>query len=118
MILVDSDVLIEHLRGRTADRDWLVGARQSSGPLAISVLSLTEIAGGMRPPGRREVMYAGRILRSYDGKTTAEINDYIDQRTGVLAASLAKHAPGYVSLGFPDPRRLPRTPSATIASTA
>ena len=56
MILVDSDVLIEHLRGSTAARDWLVQARQSSGPLAISVVSLTEIAGGMRSPERREVM--------------------------------------------------------------
>jgi hypothetical protein len=25
----------------------------------------------------------------------------------VLASSLAKRAPGYTSLGFPDPRRLP-----------
>ena len=41
MILVDSDVLIEHLRGKTAARDWLVRARQSSGPLAISMVSLT-----------------------------------------------------------------------------
>ena len=61
MILVDSDVLIEHLRGKTAARDWLVAARQSSGPLAISVVSLTEIAGGMRSPERREVM---RLLGS------------------------------------------------------
>ena len=36
-------------------------ARQSSGPLAISVVSLAEIAGGMRPPERREVM---RLLGS------------------------------------------------------
>jgi superfamily II DNA or RNA helicase len=64
------------------------------------------------------VQYAGRILRSYDGKTTAEVHDYVDERTGVLASSLAKRAPGYVSLGFPDPRRLPYTPSAKAASTA
>ena len=61
MILVDSDVLIEHLRGTAAARDWLVHARESSGPLAISVVSLTEIAGGMRPPERREVI---RLLGS------------------------------------------------------
>ncbi len=61
MILVDSDVLIDHLRGKAAARDWLVRARQSSGPLAISVVSLAEIAGGMRPPERREVM---RLLGS------------------------------------------------------
>jgi hypothetical protein len=46
----------------------------------------------------------------HPGKTTAEIHDYLDQRTGVLAASLAKRAPGYTSLGFPDPRRLVAEP--------
>ena len=61
MILVDSDILIEHLRGKAEARDWLVRTRQSSGPLAISVVSLTEIAGGMRSPERREVM---RLLGS------------------------------------------------------
>jgi hypothetical protein len=61
VILVDSDVLIEHLRGAVAARDWLTHARQSSGPLAISVVSLTEIAGGMRSPERREAM---RLLGS------------------------------------------------------
>src|SRR5487761_1442283 len=50
-----------HLRGGTAARDWLVQARRSSGPLAISVVSLTEIGGGMRPPERREVI---RLLAS------------------------------------------------------
>ena len=59
----------------------------------------------------RLVQYAGRILRTYPGKTTAEIHDYHDVRTGVLAASLAKRAPGYTSLGFPDPRHLSLTPS-------
>jgi predicted nucleic acid-binding protein len=61
VILVDSDVLIEHLRGKEPARDWLMQARRSSGPLAISVVSLTEIAGGMRTPERREVM---RLLGS------------------------------------------------------
>jgi len=52
----------------------------------------------------RLVQYAGRILRPYPGKETAEIHDYHDAATGVLASSLAKRAPGYASLGFPDPR--------------
>jgi superfamily II DNA or RNA helicase len=51
------------------------------------------------------VQWAGRILRAYPGKTTAEIHDYHDVRTPVLAASLARRAPGYTHLGFPDPRR-------------
>ena len=57
--------------------------------------------------------YVGRILRSHDNKTTAEVHDYLDERTGVLAAMLAKRAPGYTGLGFSDPRRLALTPSAS-----
>lgn len=53
----------------------------------------------------RLVQWAGRILRAHPGKTTAEVHDYHDIDTAVLASSLAKRAPGYVSLGFPDPRR-------------
>jgi superfamily II DNA or RNA helicase len=63
----------------------------------------------------RLVQYAGRILRPYDGKATAEVHDYHDELTGVLASSLAKRAPGYTCLGFPDPRKHPHTPSADTA---
>jgi superfamily II DNA or RNA helicase len=66
----------------------------------------------------RLVQYAGRILRIYPGKTTAEIHDYHDTATSVLASSLAKRAPGYTSLGFPNPRNLPLTPSASTTPTA
>ena len=53
----------------------------------------------------RLVQYVGRILRPYPDKATAEVHDYHDVATGVLASSLAKRAFGYTSLGFPDPRR-------------
>ena len=66
----------------------------------------------------RLLQYAGRILRPYDGKATAEVHDYHDELTGVLASSLAKRAPGYTSLGFPDPRKLSYTPSADRARPA
>ena len=52
----------------------------------------------------RLVQYVGRILRPYPHKTTAEVHDYHDAHVGVLASSLTKRAPGYPSLGFPDPR--------------
>jgi predicted nucleic acid-binding protein len=55
VILIGSDVLIQHLRGNTAAQDWLAHARRSSGPLAISVVSLTEIAGGMPSLERRQL---------------------------------------------------------------
>ena len=54
------------------------------------------------------MQYVGRILRPYPGKRTAEVHDYHDENTGVLASSLAKRAPGYLSLGFTDPRQLTR----------
>jgi superfamily II DNA or RNA helicase len=66
----------------------------------------------------RLLQYAGRILRPYGGKATAEVHDYHDKLTGVLASSLARRAPGYTSLGFPDPRKLPYTPSAGMAHPA
>lgn len=61
MILVDSDVLIANLRGTPAARDWLLAARRDTGPLAVSVVSVTEVAGGMRSPERRQV---SRLLSS------------------------------------------------------
>jgi hypothetical protein len=44
----------------------------------------------------RLVRYAGRILRTHPGKTTAEVHDYHHTATSVLASSLAKRAPGYI----------------------
>ena len=61
----------------------------------------------------RLIQYAGRIMRTYPGKSTVEIHDYHDVHTGVIAASLAKRAPGYTGFGFPDPRRIPLTPDSS-----
>ncbi len=69
MILVDSDVLIAHLRGVTAARQWLIDARSSTGPLAISALSITEISGGMRSSERSEVW---RLLNSFRVESVTE----------------------------------------------
>lgn len=63
------------------------------------------LAGPVSFKGRL-VQYAGRVLRTYPGKVTAEVHDYHDVETPVLAAALAKRARGYLSLGFPDPRNI------------
>jgi superfamily II DNA or RNA helicase len=76
------------------------------------VLDTLFLAAPVKWKGRL-VQYAGRILRPHPGKSTAEIHDYHDHRTGVLAATLAGRTPGYTSLGFPDPRRIPPTPSTS-----
>ena len=53
----------------------------------------------------RLVQYVGRVMRPYPAKTTAEVHDYHDVNVGVLASSLAKRAPGYTALGFPNPTK-------------
>ena len=62
MILVDTDVLIAHLRGIEAARDWLRQAR-TSGPILISAVTVTELSGGMRSAERREVWALLAALR-------------------------------------------------------
>lgn len=56
----------------------------------------------------RLVQNVGRVLRAYPGKDSVQVHDYHDVLTPVLASSLARRAPGYVVLGFPDPRRRAR----------
>lgn len=63
MILVDTDVLIAHLRGLDQARTWLREAR-TAGPLAVSVVTVTEITGGMRTAERREVWGLFASLRA------------------------------------------------------
>src|SRR5215469_15237696 len=63
------------------------------------------LAAPIRWKGRL-VQYAGRILRPYPGKETAEVHDYHDVGTGVLAATLAGRAPCYATLCFPVARRM------------
>jgi predicted nucleic acid-binding protein len=65
VILIDSEVLIANLRAVPAAQDWLLAARRDTGPLAASVVSLTEVAGGMRSAERREVSRLLSSLRTF-----------------------------------------------------
>ncbi|WP_250028844.1 TOTE conflict system archaeo-eukaryotic primase domain-containing protein [Paractinoplanes maris] len=46
------------------------------------------------------VQCAGRVIRAAPGKDTAEVHDYHDVATPILAASLQRRMPGYRTLGF------------------
>jgi predicted nucleic acid-binding protein len=92
VILIDSDILIEHLRGKAEAQDWLVQARESSGPLAISVVSVTEIAGGMRSPERREVI---RLLGSMQ---RFEVTEQVAWRASTLMQQYRRSLSG-IGLG-------------------
>lgn len=63
MILLDSDVLIAHLRGIEAAKEWLLRVRRETGRLATSAVCVAEVGGGMRSAERREVV---RLLASLD----------------------------------------------------
>lgn len=91
MILVDSDILIAHLRGLTAARDWLLDAR-GEGPLAISVVSTAELIGGMRSAERRE---AWQLLASFRVEPVTEI---IARRAGDLTRQYRRSHSG-IGLG-------------------
>ena len=93
MILVDSDVLIAHLRGLPAARKWLVGARTASGPLAVSAVSIAEIAGGMRSAERQEVW---RLLGSL---RVEPVNEVIARRAGEL---MRRYRRSHAAIGLGD----------------
>ena len=69
MILVDSDILIAHLRGVPAARDWLLEARRRD-RLAISVVTTVEIVGGM---GLAELREVWRLLSAFKVEPATEI---------------------------------------------
>lgn len=73
MILVDSDILIAHLRRLPVARDWLVEARRRTGPLGISVVSIAELTGGMRSAERREVSRLIDSLQPFPVDTTIAV---------------------------------------------
>ena len=46
------------------------------------------------------IQCAGRVVRAAPGKDVAEVHDYHDRATPILAASLQRRMPGYRTLGF------------------
>ena len=93
MILVDSDVLIAHLRGERQAKDWMLEARRTTGPLATSVVSVVEVAGGMRSQERREV---GRLFASL---RTFPVNERVASRAAELMRTYRR---SHVGIGLGD----------------
>jgi predicted nucleic acid-binding protein len=92
VILVDSDVLIAHLRGERLATNWLLEARRSTGPLGTSSVSVVEVAGGMRSQERREV---GRLFASL---RTFPVNERVAWRAAELMRTYRRSHTG-ISLG-------------------
>ena len=66
------------------------------------------------------VQCAGRVVRSLPGKEVAEVHDYHDVATPIVAASLRRRMPGYRALGFEaaGSRAAPGAPAGGVVSAA
>jgi predicted nucleic acid-binding protein len=92
VILVDTDVLVWSLRGSQEARVWLRGAREKH-PLAVSVVSVAELTGGMRSGERARVWSLLAALR------TEPVTEVIARRAGEFRREYrASHA----SISTPD----------------
>lgn len=78
MILLDTNILIEQVRGNESARSWLSEARRQSGRLVTSALCVTELKGGMRSPERRVI---DRLLGLVD---IVPVDEAIAHRAGEL----------------------------------
>ena len=75
--LVDTDVLIAHLRGVEAARGWLVDARRR-GPVLLSAVGVVEVLGGMRSVERHDVRRLLQPLR------VVEVTREVAEEAGAL----------------------------------
>jgi predicted nucleic acid-binding protein len=91
VILVDSDVLIAHLRGAPAARDWLVEARRRD-RLAISVVTIVEVVCGSSVE-RREVW---RLLSAFKVEPATEV---VARRAGDM---MRRYRAGHAGVGLGD----------------
>jgi predicted nucleic acid-binding protein len=78
LTLIDSDVLIAHLRGHPAATDFLLELRRRGPRPAISAVTVAEISGGMRS-GERPAVW--RLLASL---VVEPVDDIVARKAGEL----------------------------------
>lgn len=92
MTLVDTDVLVHHLRGHPKATRWLLEQRRG-GVLSISVITVAELLAGMRSSERHAVQ---RLLGVFEA---VPVTETIARRAGEFARSYRASHPG---IGLPD----------------
>ncbi len=88
MIVVDTSVLIDHLRGHEGARAALRRAVEDGDRLVASVLTKVEVLAGMRESERRATR---RLLDSLEW---VDVDDELAERTGELAGRYLPSHPG------------------------
>lgn len=86
MILVDTDVLVAHLRGVEAARSWLRRTR-ATGPLAVSAVTVGELVAGIRAGDRQRVSALISALH------VAPVTDAVARRAGDMAREYRRSHP-------------------------
>ena len=93
MILLDSDVLIAHLRGDERATTWLEDVRRLHGQLATSAVCVAEITGGMRSGERTSVWRLLSRMR------TEPVTDLTARRAGEFARRFRR---SHAAIGLAD----------------
>ncbi|QDP98092.1 type II toxin-antitoxin system VapC family toxin [Microlunatus elymi] len=88
MIILDTSVLIDHLRGVADARRAMTSAVERGDLLAASVLTKVEVLAGMRAGEETQT----RIL--LDSLRWVEVTDAIAERAGALAGHFLRSHPG------------------------
>lgn len=88
IILIDTSVLIDHLRGRTGAVDALRDAAERGHRLAASVLTRVEVLAGMRPDEERVTR---RLLDVLDW---VPVDEAVAEDAGRLANYYLRSHPG------------------------
>lgn len=87
-VLVDTSILIDHLRGNTDARQALRTAADSGQRVAASVVTKVEALAGMRPT---EVTRTRRLLDIIDW---IDVDEAIAEQAGTLASQYLRSHPG------------------------
>ena len=87
-LLLDTSVLIDHLRGNRAARRALAGAVEEGARLAASVVVKVEVLAGM-PPAEEQ-----KTRRLLDALDWIHVDDDIAERAGLLANRYLPSHPG------------------------
>lgn len=88
MIILDTSVLIDHLRGNAGARAALLRVTDTGERLAASVLTKVEVLGGTRPA---EVPSTRRLLDSLE---MVPVDDELAEQAGQLANRYLRSHPG------------------------
>lgn len=87
-VLVDTSILIDHLRGDAEARQALRTAADSGRRVAASVVTKVEVLAGMRPPEE------DRTQRLLDVIDWVEVDEAIAEQAGALANQYLRSHPG------------------------